>query len=123
MKIYTSSYRDDGGNKPYCSVCGFVWDKLGDPNWVSEICSCCGIQPGYTDAPYINQKLNEIYGKDYDCSREEIFVYVYEYYDIHRSKWIAEGMKFRSEWCQPIPLGWNPIEQLKNIGVFVLGTN
>jgi hypothetical protein len=121
VRIYKSPYRNDNDDKPYCVVCGFVWDGLGDPQWWDEICSCCGIQPGYHALPHAIGRLIEIYGEDYDYSREELLVYIYEYYDTHRSKWITEGMRFRSEWC--IPLGWDPIEQLKNIGVFVLGDN
>ena len=83
-----------------CPVCGY--DGLPDEPWSKdggsdEICPSCGIQFGYDDAA----------GGDFAARKLE--------WQAWRQKWINNGMKWNSA-CPP-PTGWNPIEQLKNIGV------
>lgn len=72
-----------------CPVCG--WDKLREPPVNHNICASCGTQFGY---------------EDYNCSHEEL-----------RRQWIDGGMKFFLDMRDRKPENWNPIEQLKNIGV------
>lgn len=83
-----------------CPVCGNP--DLSEPayseeeGWPSdEICSCCGYQFGYDD--------------DSEGITHEQW----------RMRWIDEGMKWWSDTGRQPPAGWNPIEQLKNIGVFL----
>src|SRR5207253_394180 len=83
-----------------CPVCGFP--GLYEPPRYSggsyEICPCCGIQFGYTDEA----------GGDID-KRTSI-------YQQWREKWIKDGMVWSSRGRNP-PSGWNPVAQLKNIGI------
>ena len=83
-----------------CPVCGY--DDLEEPAYEDgfrssdEICMSCGYQFGYHD-----------YSED--ITHEQ-----------WRRKWIAEGMVWSySSVGQKPPVGWNPVEQLKNIGVFL----
>ncbi|PYV19100.1 MAG: hypothetical protein DMG21_02685 [Acidobacteria bacterium] len=79
-----------------CPVCGY--DGLTEPRYREgsggsyEICPSCGFQFGVTD----------------DDSG-----YTHERW---RKKWIAEGMKWDKGRTHP-PKDWNPVQQLKNIGV------
>lgn len=78
-----------------CPVCGYP-ELEEDPEYAGsfEICFSCGFQFRVTD---------------------DDKGYTYEQW---RDKWIAEGMKWDSS--NAAPTGWNPAEQLKNIG-FTLG--
>jgi hypothetical protein len=85
-----------------CPVCGFPdldlpprSPKTGGGS--DEICPSCGIQFGYDDAA---------------GGEEESRARIYEKW---RKKWIARGMVWDRESTAP-PQGWNPVEQLKNIG-------
>jgi hypothetical protein len=78
---------------------------LGFPAWnglspSDEICPCCGIQFGYTDAA----------GGDLQA-RERL-------YQEWRLRWIAQGMLFKHK-GNALPQNWDPISQLKRIGVNV----
>lgn len=85
--------------KNICPVCGN--DGLKEIPYrdgvrpSDEICSCCGYQFGYDD--------------DSEGITHEQW----------RMRWIDEGMKWWSDVGRQPPAGWNPIEQLKNIGVFL----
>ncbi len=88
----------------FCPVCGF---DLGFPAWKGnsasdEICPSCGIHFGYDD-------VKEASGEE--GTKEEI-------YKRWRKKWIKEGMKWWSIGHEK-PNKWNPVEQLKNIGIEV----
>jgi hypothetical protein len=39
-------------------------------------------------------------------------------YEIWRQQWIANGMQWDKGYSEP-PLGWNPVEQLKQIGIYL----
>ena len=85
-----------------CPVCGY---NLGFRPWEDnsasdEICPCCYIQFGYDDG-----------GVQDEGSRAQI-------YAEWRKRWIAEGMKWNSKGRKPLE-GWNPVEQLRLIGVQV----
>ena len=85
-----------------CPVCGF---DLGFPPWngdsaSDEICPCCGIQFGYTDWA----------GGDAERRKET--------YVNWRRKWISDGMVWDKGRSDPPP-DWNPVAQLKRIGVDV----
>lgn len=81
--------------KHICPVCG--WDELSEPAYYEdigslEICHCCLFQ----------------YGNDDDDKG-----FTHEQW---REKWVEEGMKFNDGDDTPPP-GWNPKQQLLNIGV------
>lgn len=93
-----------------CPVCGFkglkkppytgkngiphlVADGQGNPSY--EICVSCGFQFGVTDY-------------DKKISHEQ-----------WRQKWMANGMQWRATSIQS-PNGWNPREQLQNLGINIL---
>lgn len=83
-----------------CPVCGY---SLGFLPWngrsaSDEICPCCYIQFGYDDADVQDEG-----------GRTQI-------YAVWRKRWIGEGMKWNSKGRKP-PDAWNPIEQLRSIGV------
>ena len=89
--------------KYICPVCGY--DGLYEQPWINdnpsdEICPCCGIQFGYTDAA----------GGDIN-TRKKI-------YREWRKKWINESMMWWSDSRKP-PNDWNPEKQLANIGVIL----
>jgi hypothetical protein len=87
-----------------CPVCGF---DLGFPAWngksaSDEICPCCYIQFGYDD----------LANGDADAdARKQIYL-------LWRKHWIEGGMKWHAKGRNP-PEGWNPAEQLRQIGVVV----
>lgn len=77
-----------------CPLCGF---KLGYAPWKNgygclEICTCCGIQFGYTD-----------YAGGDPVSRAQL-------YRDRRAAWIAAGMPWGG--VRSPPPGWDPREQL-----------
>lgn len=85
-----------------CPVCGF---NLGFRPWhgespSDEICPCCGIQFGYTDCA----------GGDVERRKETYIKW--------RADWIRGGMVWDKGRSDP-PAGWNPVTQLKRIGVDV----
>lgn len=88
-----------------CPVCGYPelteipWkDSFNSEGCSDEICSSCGTQFGYTDW------ADGIF-EDRLIRHKEL-----------REEWLKSGWdKGRSE----PPEGWNPIEQLKNIGIFL----
>lgn len=95
----------------FCPVCGYdlkfeAW-KGGLPS--DEICVSCGNQFGYDDAIRFN-------GREEDISLR---------YNLLRQKWIDSGMNWRfpGDKFDRKPLDWNPVEQLKNIGVYLDGKN
>jgi hypothetical protein len=82
---------------PYiCPVCGYP--DLDEPPRSSsgggsyEICPSCGFQFGVTDD---DRGIN---------------------YEEWRAQWIAEGMPW-DRGSSPPPPGWDPVSQLKNIGI------
>ncbi len=85
-----------------CPVCGY--DGLTERSWTNEsggsdeICPSCGIQFGYTDFA----------GGD-PQAREDL-------YKRWRREWIENGMRWDKGRSTPPP-GWDPVGQLKNIGV------
>ena len=85
-----------------CPVCGFdlgfrPWDG---PNPSDEICPSCHIQFGYHDAAGEDEKgRGKIYAK-------------------RRADWVAGGMAWDKGRSEP-PAGWNPVAQLKRVGVDV----
>ena len=84
-----------------CPVCGY---DLGFPPWKGdsssdEICPSCGIQFGYDDAA------------GYDRNTREAI------YQEWREIWIKSGMSW--EGYRNPPSGWDPVKQLKRIGVSV----
>ena len=86
-----------------CPVCGY---GLGFLSWdgdspSDEICPSCGIQFGYDDAA----------GGD-ERAREAV-------YHRWRQQWIESGLQWWSKGRRSPPPGWNPIEQLSQIGVQV----
>ena len=83
-----------------CPVCGYpdlsepAYLAGGNPSW--DICPSCGTQFGLSDWVDSNPApLAKIH--------EEL-----------RRKWIGRGMRWYSQ-ADPIPLGWDPIAQLRNI--------
>jgi hypothetical protein len=80
----------------HCPACGFLHDyKPWDGESASfNICACCGIQFGYTDAAggNINERKNK--------------------YISWRKNWIENGMKWSSIGIKQ-PVNWNPFDQLK----------
>ena len=85
-----------------CPVCGY---RLGFLPWngkssSDEICPCCYIQFGYDDGD-VEDEIGRtlVYGE-------------------WRKRWIDQGMKWNSKGRIP-PDGWNPVEQLRSIGVQV----
>jgi len=88
--------------KNLCPVCGF---DLGFPAWdgdfpSDDICLSCGIQFGYTDFA----------GGD-KAARQEL-------YKEWRERWLMGGMRWNGEGEDP-PENWNPVKQLRRIGVEV----
>ncbi len=89
---------DTSINNNLCPACGYV---LGFMPWYDdspsdEICPSCGIQFGYDDHAGGNRTKRSIVYKEW------------------RKHWIDDGLKWFSG--EP-PSGWNPMEQLSNIGV------
>ncbi len=87
-----------------CPACGFylgfaAWDGLSASD---EICSSCGIQFGYSD----------VAGGD-PLARVAL-------YKNWREKWIEDGMVWRGKGILP-PEGWDPVKQLRNIGIILGG--
>lgn len=83
-----------------CPVCGY---GLGFSPWKGdsasdEICPCCYMQFGYDDAA----------GGDAN-SRRDI-------YQRWRKSWIEQGMKWNGKSIK-CPDDWNPVEQLRAIGI------
>ncbi len=81
-----------------CPACGYPELRYG-PYIIGtsesyEICPCCGFEFGVTD-------MDEGYS-----------------YEQWRQKWIDEGMKWWSKSRHP-STQWNPVEQLRNIGVAI----
>jgi len=90
-------------NTNLCPVCGY---DLGFPACRGaaashEYCPSCGIQFGYHD---------DCEGND-EHARRKI-------YEDWRNRWIAQGMKWSIQELHP-PEGWDPIEQLRSIGIQV----
>lgn len=81
-----------------CPVCGYkLWFLPWENDSPSdEICPCCGIQFGYTDAA----------GGDED-KRLQL-------YKDWRKKWINDGMPWSSPGMSS-PENWDPKKQLENI--------
>ena len=82
-----------------CPVCGYEHPR---PTWHGgvpsfEICPCCGIQYGYSDAA----------GGD-EAARAML-------YRRWRQAWIEGGMRFK--WPERQPKDWEPVAQLQRIGV------
>ncbi|HMQ01938.1 MAG TPA: hypothetical protein PKD79_02620 [Candidatus Doudnabacteria bacterium] len=82
--------------KYLCPSCGFkflvsLYDEDGEFDAVDEICPACGYTFGYTD-------INSGYS-----------------YKDWRHKWISEGLNWWSK--RESEPQWNPVEQLKGIGV------
>lgn len=86
--------------KYFCPVCGF---PLYAPAYREDgvgsfgICICCRFEYGVTDA---------LLGKNIED---------------WRSDWIRAGCPWFSAYEADRPSGWNPVEQLENIGVHVVG--
>jgi len=75
-------------NNNLCPVCGY--DGLEDGTDVGEICSSCGTEFGYSDFEKTHAELRQL--------------------------WINEN---NAQWWSqyiPMPLGWSPVSQLRNIG-------
>jgi hypothetical protein len=89
-----------------CPVSGFDFgEEFGEPPWSGdspsdEICLCCGIQFGYTDFA----------GGD-KVARQEL-------YKEWRERWIMGGMRWTGVGASP-PERWDPVAQLRRIGVAV----
>ena len=71
-----------------CPVCGY--NKLFYPPLDESICPSCYTEFGYDDATRSHPEL--------------------------RREWLANGPKWAGANVMPPPYGWNPYEQLKNIG-------
>jgi hypothetical protein len=89
-----------------CPVCGYL---LGFESWKGnsashEMCPSCGIEFGYDDVPEASGTQG---------TRDQI-------YTRWRKRWVKDGMKWSSHGIAPPP-GWNPLGQLKMIGVKVEG--
>ena len=75
-------------NNNFCPVCGY--DGLEDGVVSGEICSSCGTEFGYSDFQRTHEEL--------------------------RQKWIGKN---HAQWWSrytPVPSGWSPVNQLRNIG-------
>jgi hypothetical protein len=72
-----------------CPVCGY--NKLKHPPQDENICPSCYTEFGYDDANRTHAEL--------------------------RQEWIGNGPHWEGANVMPAPPGWNPYEQLKNIGV------
>ncbi|PYV51815.1 MAG: hypothetical protein DMG98_25340 [Acidobacteria bacterium] len=86
-----------------CPVCGY--SDLSTPPWNDgapsfEICPSCGIQFGYTDAAGGDPEARTALWKKW------------------RRRWIETGMAWNSIGQKP-PSGWDPVAQLKNIGIAI----
>ena len=81
-----------------CPACGYELDfaPWKDQSSSDEICPCCGIQFGYDDA-----------AGDSPTERQVV-------YELWRSTWIANGMKWFSRGRRPRP-DWDAREQLKRL--------
>jgi hypothetical protein len=88
-----------------CPVCGYpelsesAYNEDGGGN--DEICASCGFQFGYSDRGYGIEDP-----ETHQMHRE------------WREKWIKGGMKWYSSFTIQSPR-WNPIQQLRNIGVIM----
>ncbi|MDR3450745.1 MAG: hypothetical protein P4M15_13550 [Alphaproteobacteria bacterium] len=88
------------GLENICPVCGYpelsepAYNEYKNPSF--DICSSCGYQFGKTD-------------DDNHITHEQ-----------WRSQWIANGMIWDKGYSKP-PKGWNPEQQLQNIGVKAVG--
>lgn len=89
---------DSVSKRNVCPACGYILDfePWADGSPSDEICPCCGIQFGYTDAA------------GGDMQRRTAL------YEKWRSDWIAAGMPWRSP--GPAPVDWNPTKQIKSLG-------
>lgn len=80
----------------YCKICGYnldynPWGEDGkNPDY--SFCSSCGVEFGYQD-----------------YSLESILEF--------RNKWIENGMVWSEEKYVPKSKDWNPINEIKNIGI------
>jgi hypothetical protein len=92
--------------KNICPVCGYdelrepAYDEDGGGNF--EYCDSCRFHFGYHDRGYGIEEP--------------------ETHKIHqewREKWIKDGMPWRDE--DEKPFNWNPINQLRNIGIIISG--
>ncbi len=98
----------------YCPVCGyemleredtFPWGKDGDSQSYG-ICPSCGIEFGYQDLTVEILRNGDDMHKRLDIYRK------------WRNDWIKNGMKYKHFDDEfPQPLNWDPIRQLKNIGI------
>ena len=84
----------------FCPACGFTLGSLDFKYYGGESCPCCCIEFQYDDNPLASGVTG---------TKEEI-------YATWRDNWIRGGMKFK---CGEPPPNWNPVEQLKNIGIDV----
>ncbi len=102
-------------SKGLCPVCGYeMIDREGVYPWgkdcdsqSDEICPCCDIQFGHQDLT-----LEYLWKGDDMKKRLSI-------YDKWRNDWIKNGMKYKhfDDEFYPQPPNWDPIKQLKNIGI------
>lgn len=89
----------------FCPVCGF---ELEEPAWKDgspsyNICPSCGVEFGYGDfGVTISERKKR---------HEQL-----------RKEWIKNGMKYKhfDDEFDPQPSNWNPIQQLKNIGIEIV---
>jgi hypothetical protein len=72
-----------------CPVCGF--NRLRHPPQDENICPSCYTEFGYDDATRSHAEL--------------------------RREWLGNGPKWEGANVMRPPYGWNPYEQLKNIGI------
>jgi hypothetical protein len=88
-----------------CPVCGYSdfdeppWSSNGSPSY--DICPSCGVEFAYQD-----------FGRD-EVERRN------RWHDL-RQKWIGSGMRWSSS-VHPLPPDWNPVKQLKKIGIEIAG--
>jgi hypothetical protein len=70
-----------------CPVCGY--NQLIHPPIEGTICPSCYTEFGYDDVAFSYPEL--------------------------RARWLANGPQWEGVNVMPIPVGWNPFEQLKNL--------
>ena len=90
-------------NNKICPICGYMGLEgmpYSEENGIFYgnhiICSCCGFQFGFHDDPR-EQRQNLMKKWQFN--------------------WIKSGCKWWSP--NPLPMDWNPGEQLKNINIFI----